>query len=264
MSNRILNVLVEDRSLNPLSAELWVTVRPEKLTVTSELRGRLMGPSCHYANTVEIAYPLLPLQRPEIQEPGTLRSRVIISEASLWDPQSPFLYSGPIELWEDGQCWDRVQILHGLRRLTLGSQGLRINGKLTPIVGQSVPSLNESAALALRGQGCNLLLIVLREETAFVWEMADRLGFLVLGRVSSVDVRSLDLLLQLSQHPCCMGWVLPPGDVPGRKTDIGSVSLIGCEAVVDGIDFQISREDARLILRAGGVTMGRIQELKEK
>src|SRR4051794_4336841 len=117
MSNRILGVSLEDRSLDPISAEVWLTVRPEQLTPTTEVRGRLMGPSCPYATTVEIAYPLSPLRQPEQQEPGTIRCRAAIPEASLWDVQSPFLYAGPVELWQDGERADRVTVRHGLRRI---------------------------------------------------------------------------------------------------------------------------------------------------
>src|SRR5437868_6764586 len=113
MSNRILDVWLDNRSLDPISAEAAVLVRPERLTATAELRGKLMGPSCPYAATVEIAYPLLPPRRDEPPEEGTLRARIVIPEASLWDPQSPFLYTGPIELWQDGRCCDRAMVHHG-------------------------------------------------------------------------------------------------------------------------------------------------------
>src|SRR5262245_21701527 len=63
MSNRILDVQIEPRSLDPVAAELIVRVRPERLTEATEVRGRLTGPSCPYASTIEIAYPLRTLER---------------------------------------------------------------------------------------------------------------------------------------------------------------------------------------------------------
>src|SRR5437868_13397226 len=98
MTNCIVKLLLEDHSLDPMAAEVWLTVYPERLTPKTELRGRLMGPSCPYASTVEIAYPLSPLKLSEQQVAGALRCRVAIPEPSLWDLQSPFLYSGPVEL----------------------------------------------------------------------------------------------------------------------------------------------------------------------
>src|SRR5438034_9440293 len=117
MDNRILDIRLEDHSLDPVRAEVRVLVRPDHLTPTTEVRGRLVGPSCPYASTVEVAYPLRPLRRAEPSDPGTIPLRVAIPEASLWDTQSPHLYAGPVELWQDGQRCDRVELRHGLRRL---------------------------------------------------------------------------------------------------------------------------------------------------
>ncbi len=179
MSNRILDVLVEDHSLDPMSAEVWITVRPQSLTPATELRGRLMGPNCPYAATVEIAYPLSPLKRPEQQSAGALRCRVVIPEPSMWDMQSPFLYSGPVELWQDGQLTERVVVRHGLRQLRLGPQGLRLNGKPLTLSGRLVDGLTEADALELRRAGCNLLVMCNGGDE--VWDVADRFGFLIVA-----------------------------------------------------------------------------------
>src|SRR5438105_3893021 len=102
MANRIRDFHLRDQLDDPAEAEVWVGVIPEQITPATEVRGRLMGPRCHYASTVEVAYPLrLFVRRPE-GLPG-LAMRVVIPEASLWEPESPFLYLGPIELWEDGK-----------------------------------------------------------------------------------------------------------------------------------------------------------------
>ena len=93
MENRILDVRVDDHSLDPVSAELRVIVTPERLTPTTEVHGRLVGPSCPYASTVEVAYPLTPLRQTGPTVPGALRLRVVIPEPSLWDTQSPYLYA---------------------------------------------------------------------------------------------------------------------------------------------------------------------------
>jgi hypothetical protein len=197
MANRIVKVLLEDRSLDPVSAEVWITVYPETLPPKTELRGRLMGPSCPYATTVEIAYPLIALKRPEQQLAGALRCRVAIPEPSLWDLQSPFLYSGPVELWQDGKRADRVVARHGLRQLKVSPQGLRLNGKPVTLNGRAVGTLTEADALALRGEGCNLL--VPRDEAEETWDMGDRFGFLVLG--DRPRPRHASCLRALLAHP---------------------------------------------------------------
>src|SRR5579864_8804454 len=123
MTNRIHHIRVTDTRLDPAEAEVCIGVYPERLTSVTQVRGRLVGPRCPYATTVEVAYPLRELSR-EYESTGTPRLilRVVIPEASFWDPESPFLYRGPVELWEGGQRCDLVQVTHGLRTLGLGPQ----------------------------------------------------------------------------------------------------------------------------------------------
>src|SRR5262245_50368134 len=116
MENRIRTVRVLDARLDPVEAEVWVTVEPERLTSTTQVRGRLMGPRCPYSTTLEVAYPLREHSRQyESEGPPRLTLRAIIPEPGLWDPQSPFLYQGPLELWQCDQRCDQVQVRHGLR-----------------------------------------------------------------------------------------------------------------------------------------------------
>src|SRR5690349_5726458 len=119
MPNRVRHAEARDQALSPAQAEVHVLVTPEARTPATEVRGRLMGPSCPYSSTVEIAYALRPLPA----EGEALVCRVIIPEPSLWEPESPFLYRGPVELWQDGACCDRVTLSHGLRNLSLGPRG---------------------------------------------------------------------------------------------------------------------------------------------
>src|SRR3954464_13906698 len=107
MDNRILRVEVRDGSVVRAPPEVGVRADVERVTPTTELRGRLMGPRCRFASTIEVAYPL----RPFVREPEGFAGpsgRVVIPEASLWDPQCPFLYEGPVELWQDGKLCRRV------------------------------------------------------------------------------------------------------------------------------------------------------------
>src|SRR5262245_52982530 len=118
MDNRIVRVTLLDRASSTARAEVLVVVRVETPVRQLQLRGRLMGPRCAFASTVEVAYHL----RPAAEQAGgvDLRARVVIPEPSLWDPQSPFLYSGPIELWDQGGRLDVVQVRHGLRQFRPG------------------------------------------------------------------------------------------------------------------------------------------------
>src|SRR5437763_974188 len=99
----IAAIAIANHRLNPAEAEVHFTFDLKHNILRPEFRGRLMGPRCPYATTVEIAYPLRPLPRIERTSLQTVTGCIIIPEPSLWDPVSPFLYQGPLALCEVGQ-----------------------------------------------------------------------------------------------------------------------------------------------------------------
>jgi hypothetical protein len=207
MENRIRRIEVHDRSLNPVSAEVWISVLPEHLTATTEVHGRLMGPRCLYSNTVEVAYPLRPLplhQKPPM--PSGLTVRAVIPEASWWEPQCPFLYQGPIELWQDGQCCDRVILSHGMRSLQRKERGLCINGRPLTLHGRKIAACSDEEAAQLYQAGYNLLIAPVAASSLAVWERADRFGFLVLGQLGE-DADETRLVDMTRPHASCLGWL---------------------------------------------------------
>ena len=106
MANRIRDFYVVNHRLDPHETELRIHVEVEELTPTTEIKGRLMGPRCVYRSTVEIAYPMRPVER--IAYSRRMELRVVIPEPSWWEPKTPFLYQGPLELWQDGQLMRAV------------------------------------------------------------------------------------------------------------------------------------------------------------
>jgi len=208
MTNRIIQIQFRNHRLSPVEAEVWVTVVPDHVTPGTELRGRLTGPRCPYTTTVEVAYPLRPLS-PPMEGLPILTMRVIIPEPSWWDPVSPFLYGGPIELWQHGQRCDVVQVQHGLRSFRIADQRLRFNGHPLMLDGTERALCSEEEALRLRKAGLNTLLVPVRKDTRGVWDLADRLGFLVLGRIPIHRVpRASAAVLFADYHPSCLGWLL--------------------------------------------------------
>jgi hypothetical protein len=231
MDNRIRQITVDDRSLVPAEAEVWITATPQQHTPTTELRGRLMGPRCIYASTVEVAYPLRPLP-PGRTPPGTSgpTMRVVIPEASLWEPESPFLYQGPVELWQDGQRCDQMVLSHGLRSVHLGDRGLRLNSRPLTLRGRCVSSCSDPELRALRQAGYNLLLAGVAGETLPLWEQADRMGFLVLGQVRDDREETVRRLESLSRHASCLGWLVEDSAHPPLDL-LASVGLLGLACV---------------------------------
>jgi hypothetical protein len=244
---------------------VWVTVVPERVTATTEVRGRLMGPRCPYSSTVEVAYPLRPLPQPLPTTEANLTRRVVIPEASLWEPESPFVYEGPIELWQDGQCCDRQVVRHGLRTFSLGPRGLRVNGKVLPLRGRVAGRWSEDQVRARRMAGDNVIVAPLEPDEASCWDAADRLGMLVLGRVSRADEWTERQLSELSRHPCHLGFLIDQGlwrqtgqSIVDWMLAHGGTSMIGAELdetppwpLPQGIHFLVC-PDVRSADRAGG------------
>src|SRR5437868_6798803 len=109
MTNRILDLVVLNHRLDPVVTELRVHVKVESLTPTTQILGNMIGPQCKYANTIEIPYALREIARGDDQ----VELRVTIPEPAWWDPQSPFLYRGLVQLWQDKElCKPRVELFH--------------------------------------------------------------------------------------------------------------------------------------------------------
>jgi hypothetical protein len=219
MDNRIRRIEARTGQLIPAQSEIWITVTPEHLTPTTEIRGRLMGPSCPYSNTVEVAYHLrTPRSGDFPPDQRGIRMQVIIPEASFWDTESPFLYRGPVELWQDGRCCDRVFLAHGLRSIRLDERGLRLNFRPITLRGRTVTACSQEELLVLHRAGYNLLVAPVEEDTLPLWESADRLGFLMLGRVIDDSEETLRHLERIYRHTSCLGWVA--GGAPHPPLDL--------------------------------------------
>lgn len=256
MSNHIRDIVVRDHRLDPAESEVWITVEPEERTESTRISGRLMGPRCPYSSTVEVAYPLRPWQKDSGEnDTENLTMRVIIPEASLWEPETPFLYQGPVELWQDEQLCERVQLSHGLRVITLGPRGIRVNGRPFTVEAVRGDSFTDNDLLRLRDAGCNSLLTSVTARSLYLWEAADRLGFLMLGRI--VDRETWELAGTLRQHPSCLGWVITPELVNHEilqavrfsPLSFGRSHLVGCEInplslgpLPDGLQFMLCDE----------------------
>jgi beta-galactosidase/beta-glucuronidase len=112
--NRFKNVAAEVRRLSAVEAEVWIIIEAEKITATTEVRGRLVGPHCPGISTIEVAYPLRPIPHPPQGLPQLSR-RFNVPDPSLWELDRPFIYHAMIELWEAGEHCDSAEFDYGLR-----------------------------------------------------------------------------------------------------------------------------------------------------
>jgi hypothetical protein len=151
---QIREIHIVNHRLDPTETVLHIFVEVENLKPTTEIRGRLTGPRCQYASTVEIAYPMSELERSDQITLG-----VVIPEPSWWDPDSPFLYEGPLELWRDGRLCERIEIKHAIYWLQMTSKGLRLNGRPFLLRGKIVePTCSDAEMTRLHDAAFNLVV----------------------------------------------------------------------------------------------------------
>ena len=228
MANHIRDIVVRDHRLDPVESEVWITVEPEERTETTRIGGRLMGPRCPYSSTVEVAYPLRPWNKEQGEnDVENLTMRVIIPEASPWEPETPFLYDGPLELWRGDAKLDERRVSYGLRSLALRRKGLVLNGKPFSFRGVKVSHLDEGQARRLHDAQFNLLYAPVTGDDDALWQLADRYGFFVLGQVDAAsDDRYWFVEERLNPHTCAFGWVLPQIVLEQRQLWHTAVSVL--------------------------------------
>ncbi|MGE3805821.1 MAG: hypothetical protein AB7K24_14190 [Gemmataceae bacterium] len=206
MNQSITSIHIRQQLRDLSEPELWISVAASGQADGLELHGRLVGPRCVYATTVEVAYPLRPF--PRLPEGLPLLSRrIVIPEASYWDPQSPFLYEGTVELWQGNERRDGVSVTVGLKITTLSQRGVRLNGHIVDVQGcLASPTLEDAGRL--RAEGLNTLIVPVRPDNGDLWEFADRIGLLLLGQIEAGPL-PIPLLQARMQHACCLGWIAP-------------------------------------------------------
>jgi len=208
MLNRIRDLVVMNHRLDPVETELAIHVLLETLTPATELKGRLTGPRCAYSSTIEIAHSVRKIQRSD-----HIELRVSIPEPSWWEPETPFLYAGSIELWHDGEFCQRIAIAHGIRWLQLTSKGLRLNGRPFTLRGKIVEQpFSESEAIKLHEKGINAVLTTTPGPHLEPWQAADRAGLFVIGTSDDLET-FLFCRNELTAHPSNFGWVFNRAEV---------------------------------------------------
>ena len=196
MSARIDDVTIKPVRLTPTDAELAVEVTYSS-EQRCELHGRLMGPTCAYSTTVEVAYPIRKSRVSEV-DARKLMGRVDVPEPSWWDPDSPFLYVAVVELWADGDKIDATRFSCGLRTAKMTPHGVWWNGRSFDLQTPSTPSGAEAEWAHARSEGFNAVTAAAAAAAA-AWEYGDRVGLLI---VTDQAVRADTI-----RHPSALGWI---------------------------------------------------------
>jgi hypothetical protein len=255
---------IAERTISPTLADIRIIVRSTDLWSNQEMQGRLVGPQCRYATTIEVAYPIRPLPR-DPERPTLISGQVLIPEPSLWEPQTPFLYRGGCVVYRGRTKDFEATISRGIRHVALGKQGLQLNGVPFRLNAVSCETLDEVRAREWRAADVNTLLVPVRPDTADVWEAADRIGFFVLGRLDDTE-GCRELAWSRRFHASCLGWLLPVGSAGDAReyADLRAAGQLLGVAVDEpdssrlaGVDFQLCDRE---FLRLGSSGLGQLAD----
>lgn len=125
MNARPLSLDVWPHALDPMLAQVRIRAR-WRGSAPAQIQGRLLGPKCPFSTTIELAYPLQILEAtaqpvcdptdPDVLIEQQWLLQALIPEPSLWEPQTPFVYEGPVEVWSTGTMLAREIITLGLKQ----------------------------------------------------------------------------------------------------------------------------------------------------
>jgi hypothetical protein len=248
--------------VDPLRAEVEVDITVDSPTPGYQLRCRLVGPHCAFANTVEVGYTLREKKRTVLDgRPNRADERVVfqaaLPEPNYWDPQCPFLYHCFAELWQGAERQGQADFWYGLRRIHLGPQGLLVNNQPVALRGRQQSNFKEDKAGDWRQQGLNLIVAPVAGLTPEAWGISSRLGFCVLGRIQNLDAERRQFFERL-YHPGALGWIVPAPDATDdvnftfvREFANSTNQLLGVETdrplasnVLEGYDFILCPAEA--------------------
>jgi len=193
MHDPLDDLQILQRRLDLIDAELWIVGPPE-------MTGRLAGPKTRCASTIEIPFYLQKIPHPNAPAGG---QRVLIPEPNLWSPETPYLYEAKLDL---GPSRGKAVFSWGFRRLAWGKDGLRVNGAILELNMERREGLDEAEAMVLREKGVKVVELPAVPLNHAAWDVADRVGLLVIGVVG----RQLDVVRKLQRHPSALGWIVDP------------------------------------------------------
>jgi hypothetical protein len=257
MIPRITKIEVANHRFDPTEAELRISVMVAPGSNNLQIRGRTIGPRCLYASTVEVAYPLRALAM-EALEPDILAARVIIPEPCAWEPASPFLYHGIVELWQADQRLGQTVFERGLRQLQIGPRGAKLNGRPLHLHVKEIGEDHTVDLHEVRASGFNCVLVQL-EPSDRLWSEADRIGLLVIGRIGPAT--SVEMLNAFARHPSCIACVFESKE--GGRAATGHDKIWTCASgriwlgldvckpsngTRAGVDFLVCRSQARPLM----------------
>ncbi len=252
-SNRLKGVELCKLTVSAVAADIWLNVVVEKVTPGTEVRGRIVGPRCLFAETTEVVSPLRSV-RHNVEGQMALIARTAIPNPGFWETENPLLYRVVVELWQDERRCEVSGFDLGFRVIEMGSGRVLVNQKPLFLRGmQDLPDSREYAA-ARRRVGYNLVLA--GQGQWHWWIRASPMGFLLLEKVT-LSTLTPQYIGLLRQQPCFLGFVLDKGLLSRPRSETESFLrpwqerrvLIGIEldeppptSLPDGLSFLVCPE----------------------
>ena len=174
----------------------------------------------------EAAFAARPAADPRVSLP--------VSQAKLWSPDHPYLYTLNAQLVRRNEVYDEISVRCGVRSFSCSSRdGFFLNGKATPLRGVSrhQDKLYQGNALTredhyedarlIKELGANSIRLAHYQHAQDFYDACDELGFVVWAEIPFITIMNEDpaahencvsqmkeLIIQNYNHPCICFWGL--------------------------------------------------------
>jgi hypothetical protein len=147
------------------------------------LAGRLVGPTCAHAATLQAAYAFVD------RGPGTPRlAEAVVPEPCFWTPEMPHVYRAEIELREGGRELARVARPFGIRPLGAAGQKLVYTGKGWVLRAVSLDELTNVDLSQFRDADTAMFI---RNPDDALCEAASRSGVLLVAALDDAEIPAI-------------------------------------------------------------------------
>jgi hypothetical protein len=189
-------------ALSPALGRAYARLTTQTL-VGCELTGKLIGPSCRYADTLPLTARFID-RGPD----GPPLAEAIVPEPSYWTPAMPQLYRAELELRQGDEFLAEYHRMFGFRPLGISGSRLRLDGKNWVVRGVRRQQVTAEDLTELhRDNTC----LVIPSPCDDVCSLASELGVLILAEL---DAPSRDEIRRLARWPAVGIVSLPAGVEP--------------------------------------------------
>lgn len=185
---------------NNAEARVYARLAGEGLPPGAQLSGRVIGPSCAYAQTLSAAIRLTPKQTPSnALEPAPLLAEAIVPDPCFWSAEMPFLYRVEVEVRSGDHAPAAAERTLGIR--PLGARGKKLILEGRPWVVRAIHNLQLPASNLSAWHAADAVMAVEDPDDELCRE-ASRLGVWLAAWISPRADRVEAELRRLSRWPC--------------------------------------------------------------